>query len=91
MQRATELTNDKDWKRVPDIEHRVRQFLVGRLLEEGKVEKAIPFIKELLKADSKGAQDLVAQAVAQMADRIERLTYDPAPQAKAKLKALRGS
>lgn len=92
MQRARELAADPSWKQVPGIARRSQQFVVALLLEAGQPEKAVPVLLALMEGDdATGAEKLLAQAVGQIGDRIERLLFSADPADKAKLKELRNA
>jgi tetratricopeptide (TPR) repeat protein len=89
MQRAKELADDPTWKQVPGIARRSQQFVVAVLLEAGQPEKVIPDLIALIKDDPAGAEKLLARAVGQIGERIERLMYSIDPAAERKLQELR--
>ena len=90
MQRVRELDEDPDLKGVPGVHRRAQELIVRMLLERGQVDKAIPMLTDLIKGDDrKGAESLLALAVTQTGEDMERLSYSDDPAAAAKLAELR--
>ena len=72
-----------------EVERSAQQLVIEVLLEQGKAQEAIPLLIKLVEDSPAGAEKLMAMAVRQIGDRIERLMYDPDPDAQAKLGELR--
>ncbi|HUU22267.1 MAG TPA: tetratricopeptide repeat protein [Phycisphaerae bacterium] len=93
MAEARRTGDDPDWKLAPGIQRDCQRLVIGVLLERGRVEqKVIDDLAELVNTDdSAGTDYLLDRAIAQIAERIERLTYSRDPADKTTLQGLRTS
>ncbi len=90
MAEAKQLGTDPDWRLAPNIKIDSERFVISVMLERGDVgKKVIDDLAGLVKTGAKDIEDLLGSAVSQIGERMERLTYDPTPDAQAKLKELR--
>jgi len=94
MAEARQVGDDPDWKQSPGLKQSTQRFVIGVMLEKGQVDqKTIDELADLVihHPDAAGTENLLGRAIAQIGDRIERLTYSRDAEDQATLKDLRAS